>query len=192
MIYQGSRFLAAVDYFHSKQTNNIILANATTAGQYVNSGQSIFHGFELEEKYYFKKNFSLMGSALYQNNHDENGNTDITPIPNFEAKAGISYESSGGFTVGLFDVYEGHVSGYAQSANPPPTAYHLVNAHFRWDLSKYLAPGSRTGLALVAHVDNLTNKSIWLPDWKDVPGGSTFADRGRTIYAGIEFSLKKD
>jgi len=190
--WQGTRFQAGIDYFHSKLTDNIILADATTDGHYVNQGQTTFQGVELEGKYYLRKSFFVTGSGLYQANVDGSGNTNVTPIANVGAKAGISYESANGFTAGLFDVYQGHVDGYANALNPYPGAYSLLNANLRFDLSKHLLPNSRTGLALVAHGDNLANHAIWLPDWKDRPGDSVFANRGRTVYLGIEVSVKKD
>jgi len=33
---------------------------------------------------------------------------------------------------------------------------------------------------------------MWLPQWNLIPGDSIFVNRGRTIYAGIEFRLKKE
>ena len=163
-----------------------------SAEEYVNLGKATFQGVQLEEKYYFRKNFFLMGSVLYQANRDGNGNTNVTPVANFGGKAGISYESANGITVGLFDVHEGALPGYGAALNPQPGAYDLLNANLRFDLAKCLHTDAAKGLALVAHAENLENRQVWLPDWKDVPGDSIFVNRGRTIYAGIEFTLKKD
>ncbi len=192
--YQGNRFQASVDYFHSVLTDNIVQANATTAGTYENLGRTTFHGVEAEGKYYFKKSFFFTGSATYQFDVDSNqsASPNITPIPNFGAKAGISYESSNGLTAGLFDVFEGPVTGYSAALNPKPGAYSLLNANLRWDISKYVHTRSANRLALVGHAENLTNTAVWLPDWKDVPGDSIFANRGRTIYLGFEISVKRD
>jgi len=190
--YWGDRFQAGVDYFHSKLTNGIVLANVTTAGTYINSGKITFDGVEVEGKYYFKKNFLLLGSALYQTNGDANGANNVTPISNFSAKAGISYGSSKGLTVGLFDVYQGPIPGYSSALNPQPFAHHLVSANFRLELAKVWHSEAARGVALVAHAENLTNTAVWLPDWMDAPGDTIFANRGRTVYAGIEFAFKKD
>jgi outer membrane receptor for ferrienterochelin and colicin len=190
--YQGNRFEAGVDYFHSRQTDSIVEANQTTAGTYVNLGSTTFDGVEGEVKYYLSKELFLMGSTLYQANEDANGNTNVTPIPNFGAKAGISYQSANGFTASLFNDYEGHMNGYAAALNPKPGAYSMLDANVRMDLSKYLHMGGGQGLALVAHGENLANKAIWLPDWKDVPGDSIFVNQGRVLYIGIEISLEKE
>jgi outer membrane receptor protein involved in Fe transport len=191
--YQGSRFQGELGYFHSKLSNDIILANATVAGEYVNQGKTIFQGMETEGKYYLRKNFFLTGSALYQVNNDGNGGSgsSVTPIPNAGAKAGVSYESVK-LTASLFDVYEGPIYGYAGGINPKPGAYSLLNGHLRYDLSKYLRTISSLPVAFVAHGENLTNRAVWLPDWKDTPGDSTFFNRGRTVYLGLEVSWRKD
>jgi len=192
LIYRGNRFEGSVDYFHSKQTDIIVLANVTGAGTYMNLGSATFDGVEGALKYYFKKSFYFTGSLAYQLDVDGSTSGPITPIPNLGAKAGISYQSSNGLTLGLFDVYEGPVSGgYSDAMNPRPRAYSLLNANFRLDLSKFVRT-PHAGLALIAHAENLANTSVWLPDWTDVPGDTIFANRGRTIFAGIELSVKKD
>ena len=190
--YEGRRFQAGVGFFHSKQTDNIILTDVNTAGRYVNLGQAKFHGFEAEGKYYFARNFFLMGSALYQANSDDAGNRNVTPIANYGAKAGVSYDSPHKFSVGLFDVHQGPVHGYSGALNPRPRAYDLLNSNIRYDLSRHLPPNPRTSVALVMHADNLTNRTVWLPDWKDQPGDSIFYHRGRTIYIGVELSLRRE
>jgi len=192
LTYQGNRFQAGVDYFHSTHTADIILVDAATAGRYVNSGKITFQGVEVEGKYYFQKNFFLTGSSLYQTNEDNAGNTNVTPIANFGAKAGISYESVNGLTAGVFDVYQGPVHGYSASRNPRPGSYNLLNANLRFDVSRCLHAAGDTRVALVAHAENLTNTPVWLPDWKDAPGESTFSNRGRTLYFGIEVSFQKE
>ena len=192
LTYQGNRFQTGVDYFHSTHTADIIVVGFTTAGRYVNSGKIAFQGVELEGKYYFQKNFFLTGSSLYQTNEGNADNTNITPIANFGAKAGISYESLNGLTAGVFDVYQGPVHGYSGSLNPRPGSYNLLNANLRFDVSRYLHAGGDTRVALVAHGENLANTAVWLPDWKNVPGDSTFSNRGRTLYFGIEVSFQTE
>ena len=192
LTYQGDRVQAGIGYFHSLLTDNIILVNPTTNGTYENLGSVTFQGVQLDGKWYLNKNFFLTGSSIYQFNEDGNGNSNVTPIANFGAKAGISYESVPGLTASLFDVYQGPVHGYSGSLNPHAGTYDLLNAHVRYDFTKYLPLGSHTSVAFVAHADNLTDQAIWLPDWKDSPGDTTFSNRGRTVYFGVELSLKKE
>ena len=192
LTYQNDRFLAGVDYFHSRQTESIIELNPATTGQYVNLGSANFQGGEVEGRYYFRQNFFAMSSALLQFNKDSSGNMNITPIANYGFKAGVSYEKAGGLTLAIFDDHQGPVHGYDLSLNPKPGSYDMLNANIRYDLSKYLPVNSKMKLALVGHGTNLLNREIWLPDWKDAPGQSIFYNRGRTVYFGIEVSRKME
>jgi outer membrane receptor for ferrienterochelin and colicin len=188
LLYGNKRVEAEINYFYSKQTNDIVESNVTTAGEYVNLGQAAFHGGELEVKYYLRKDFLLIGAGSYQGNHDGSGNQNITPVPNLGAKAGLSYQSGNGITASLFDVHEGPLNGYSQAINPKPTAYDLLNSHFAYDLSRFLHPES-AGISLTAQGNDLLDKAVWLPDWKDVPGDSIFLIRGRSVLAGLVVSF---
>ena len=190
--YQSNHLQMSVGYFYSKQTDSIILDASSMAWKYVNLGEAMFHGVEWESKYYFNRNFFLSASAIYQRSHDGAGNRNVTPIANMGVKAGISYEVPKRFIASIFDVYQGDIYGYSESLNPRPDCYHLLNAHLRYDVSRYLRMPDRTGVALVAHADNLANTPIWLPDWKDRPGDTIFWNQGRTVYFGIEVALNKE
>src|SRR6185436_15689853 len=96
--YQGNRFQAAVSYFVSKQTDSIVVDTKPARKKYRNLGEATFQGVEIEEKYYISKNFFWSASALYQTNHDGNNKKNVTPLANFGAKSGFSYESEGGFS----------------------------------------------------------------------------------------------
>jgi outer membrane receptor for ferrienterochelin and colicins len=189
--YAGEHFQAGANYFRSKQTDSIVVDSSTPRWRYRNLGEATFHGLELEAKYYVKKALFLQGSMLYQANKDGNGTKNVTPISNRGAKAGVSYEAANGFTAGLFDVYQGPINGYAASVNPRPVSSHLLNAHLRLDLSRYMRAGATTGIALVAHADNLANKEIWLPEWGGNSGDTIPVHGSRTLYFGVEVSLNK-
>ena len=59
-------------------------------------------------------------------------------------------------------------------------------------MTKHFQGISKSAVALVVHGDNLANKAVWLPDWKDQPGDSIFFNQGRTVYVGIEVTLKAE
>jgi outer membrane receptor for ferrienterochelin and colicins len=182
--YQANRIQGSVNYFHSKHTDSIIVDHSRPRWKYMNLGEATFHGMELEGKYYFRKNLFVQGSMLYQENKDGNGTANVTPIANFGAKAGISYQTANGLTASLFDTYQGPIHGYASTMNPASRAYHLVSSQVRFDISR--------NLAFVAHAENLANRETWAPDW----GGNSLdtlpINRGRTVYFGIEFSARKE
>ena len=185
LIYGSNRVEAEINYFHSSQTNDIVQSAKT----YINLGKATFQGGELEVKTYLWKDLFLTGAGSYQDNHDGSGNKNITPVPNLAAKMGFSYQSSAnGITASLFDVHQGPLSGYSNAINPKPTAYDLLNSHFGYDLTKYLQKDG-FGLSLTAQANDLLNKSVWLPDWKDVSGDSIFFLRGRTILVGVNIAF---
>jgi hypothetical protein len=103
----------------------------------------------------------------------------------------VSYKSSGGWAASIFEIYQGHIDGYPDARNPKPSAYNLVTAHARIPLARYFGPEAKR-LALFAHGDNLLNSAIWLPDWGANTGDTIPVVRGRTVYFGLELTLKKD
>jgi len=135
----------------------------------------------------------LLGSIAYQANTDANGNSNITPVPNFGAKGGVSYRSENGLTLSIFDNYQGALNGFRNATvNPSPAAYHLLGSHVRYDLSRYLQSRDRGGIALFAHAENLANQQVWLPDWGNNSGDTMPVNRGRTVYFGVEFSIGRE
>lgn len=191
--YQVNRFQGALTYFHSRQTDSIVVDTRPVRWRYLNLGEAIIQGFELEGKYYLRKSFFLTGSISYQANEDANENYNLTPVPNFGVKAGLSYRSENGLTVSMFDNYQGRLNGFSNATvNPSPTAYHLLGAHVRYDLSRYLGSRDKGGIALFAHGENLANYQVWLPDWGNNSGDTMPVNRGRTVYFGVEFSLGKE
>ncbi len=191
--YQANRFQGALTYFHSRQTDSIVVDTRPVRWQYLNLGEATFQGFELEGNYYLRKSFFLTGSVSYQANQDGNGISNITPVPNLGAKGGLSYRAENGLTLSIFDNYQGAVRGFSNiTVNPVPTDYHLLSSHFRYDLSRYLGSKDKGGAALFAHAENLANYQVWLPDWGNNSGDTMPVNRGRTVYFGVEFSLGKE
>jgi len=190
--YQANRFQGALTYFHSKQTDSIVVDSRPARAIYLNLGEAAFHGVELEGKYYLQRSIFVTGSMSYQGNVDGEGNRDITPVPNFGAKGGVSYRAENGLTLSMFDNYQGVLRGFTHvPVNPGPTAYHLLSAHVRYDLSRYLGSKNKGGIALFAHAENLANYQIWLPD-SGQSDDTAASNRSRTVYFGIEFSLGKE
>ena len=192
--YQGSRFQAGAGYFRSRLSDAIVMAVSTTGGdsRYQNLGNATFHGFQADGKYYLGRNWFATGSAIYQTNRDGTGNRNITPIANFGAKAGLSYETKNSLTAGLFDVHQGSLPGYSMTFNPRPGAYDLLSANLRYNLSRYLPANAKSSIAVVAHANNLLNKEVWLPNWNLLPPDSTLFNRGRVMYFGLEVTFKPE
>ena len=187
--YHGRRLQGSVGYFHSRQTGSIVVDSSGPRWQYRNMGEATFRGGEASAKYYVHPRVLLIGSTVYQTSTDGQGHTHVTPVSNFGAKAGISYQSSL-LTASVFDSYQGNLDGFdgtvTPTTNPSAGAYHLLSSHLRFDISK-LTRTSR-GLALFVQGDNLTNKEVWHPDWGGNSGDTLPAYRGRSVVFGIEIN----
>ena len=189
--YQNNRVQASVDYFHSRETQLIFEDGSTRPALYYNlNAPATFQGIDSEGKYYILRNWFVMGSVLYQANHDQTI-ANLSPIPSLGAKAGISYMAESGAGVSLFDAYQGHIGGYAASINPRPEAFHSVSVHARFDLTKHWLKRSAQGFALFVHGDDLANNQIWLPALGTNSANTIPVVRGRTIYFGIEVWQKQ-
>jgi outer membrane receptor protein involved in Fe transport len=189
--FQGGRVRAGVDYFHSKQTDSIVSVSGKPI-HYVNLGELTFNGAELEGKYYFKKDFFLEGSMLYQTNVDGNGRSDVTPIPNIGFKAGGSYQDRRGLSVSLFEVSDGTIDGYSNSVNPVQGWHNILNGDLRYDLGKALHLSDRTGVSFLVHANNLTDFRVWLPSWGFTSVDEIPVEQGRVVYVGLRFSAGKN
>jgi len=189
--YQANRAQASVDYFHSRESQLIFEDGSTLPAHYYNlSTPATFQGIDSEGKYYFQRSWFLMGSVLYQVNHDQ-AIANLSPIPSLGAKAGVSYMAGNGVDVSVFDAYQGHIAGYATSMNPRPYAFHSVSAHARFDLTKRWLKNSAEGFAVFVHGDDLANNQVWLPALGTASVNTIPAVRGRTIYFGIEVWQKQ-
>lgn len=191
MSYRSNRVLASVDYFHSRENHLIFENGSTLPALYYNlADPATFQGIDSEGKYYFRRDWFLMGSVLYQVNHD-GAISNLSAIPSLGAKAGVSYTAKNGADISLFDAYQGHINGYAASVNPRPDAFHSVSFHARYDLTKHWLKNSVLGLALFLHGCDLLNNQIWLPALGTNSPNTIPVVRGRTLYFGIEVWQKQ-
>ncbi|MGA2213291.1 MAG: TonB-dependent receptor [Bryobacteraceae bacterium] len=190
--YQSNRTQLAVAYFHSRQDNVIFENGITYPAVFTNlTTPATFQGIDSEGKYYLKKGWFLMGGVLYQNNHDT-ALAVLTPIPSFSAKAGVSYQAGKTTDISIFDAFEGHLSGFADSLNPRPDAFHSVSAHLRYDVTQHWASNEKRGVAALLYGDNLTNTPVWMPQWGSGALNTIPVNRGRTLFFGIEFWQKSE
>jgi len=187
--YHGDRIQGSANYFHSKHTDSIVVDASEQVWRYVNSGEATFQGVEFDGKYYVNRNLYVLGSLLHQSNHDGDGATNITPVPNTSAKGGISFQNERGITASVFDNYQGSINGFSSILNPAPASRHLLGAHTRLDFSALFRSRQTAGVALVINGDNLTNRQVWLPDWGTNTGDTIPTRQGRTIYFGVEMSV---
>lgn len=190
MNLQFPRVELGADYFHSHQKNSIVsIGNAPI--HYVNLDGVVFDGVDVEAKYYFRRNFFTQGSLLYQANHDQNGNSDVTPIPNLGFKIGSSYDAGRGLVFGLFDVSDGNPKPYAFNVNPLTGWRHSMNAELRKNVSGILPLAEGNNLTISVHANDLFDQSVWMPGFGFSNISSVPVQKGRAIYAGLELSYGK-
>lgn len=113
------------------------------------------------------------------------------PSPLWTVSGGMSYQARKSLTATLFDVYHSAAPGYPATLNPAPAAYHMVNAHARFELRRLLGDWAK-GLALFAHGSNLANHEVWLPDWGGRTNDTIPFARRRTLYYGLEVALVRE
>lgn len=191
--YQGEQIQAGVNFFHTQQKDVIFQNRDLTvvpAPMYWNGVEVEFMGVEFEGKYYINRNLFVTGSMLYQTNEDKDGVENVTPIANLGAKGGISYQSDKGFTVSLFNIYQGELDEkFDTQFNPNPEAYNRLNLYARAHLNRLFNMDMKPDLSLFVQADNLLDEEIWLPDWGLLPGKSIPVNQGRAVYAGLDVSL---
>lgn len=199
--YFGEKVQYGVNYFHSKMNNIIAPGYIVDPNDpfilnmvYMNYGETTFKGLEAEGKFYLARNLFLTGSLLYQENKSDTV-SNVTPVANFSAKGGLSYKWKKGITVSLFNNYQGKLdekfSENAFNANPKPGSYNTLDLYCSVDLVKLFKMNINQGISVFFQGNNMLDEEVWISDTGSLfVGPSLPANPGRTIYAGINFSLK--
>lgn len=201
--YLGEKMQGGVNVFHSEMSNAIAPVfipmpdPANPFGgitMYMNQGITTFKGVEFEAKYYIARNLFLTGSMLYQQSKSDTVEN-VTSIANFSAKAGISYKWSKGITISLFDIYQGDLDEkYTQNTfnlNPQAGSYNLLNLYCSADIVKLFGMSTNHGISLFVQGNNILDEQVWTHDYSaSFPSSTIPVNPGRTIYAGLNFSLK--
>jgi len=188
--YQGDQTNLAVNFFRSQMSDIIQLVYDTSMTQhYQNNLDVLFTGVEFEAKYFVNKNLYLVGSALYQKSENDDMEN-LSPIPDFGMKAGISYASEKGFSIGLFNIYQGEPDDkFVGELNPDQGSYNLMHLHSTFHLNKLLKLKMKQDLKLVLNVDNVLDKAHYAWDSGNVVGDAIPLIPGRKIYAGLNVNL---
>lgn len=189
--YRNENFQIGLSYFHSNLTDIINLEHITNIPTYQNLGQLTFNGFEIETKYYANQNLYLTGSALYQNNKNSMGETNISPSSNISAKGGINYISNGGISLGLFNVFQGPIDiKYESDFNASPiTSFNKLSFHADVNANKLLNLSTQNHISLFLHADNILNTQIWTYTKSNQLNSSIPFNQGRVINAGITITM---
>ncbi len=190
--YQDNKVEFGINGFYSQMKNLITeIIVSPNFDIYDNYGEIVVFGLECEGKYYISKSLLIEGSFLYQQSRNSTTNEEnITPLPNFSAKGGLSYHSESGLTISFFNTFQQSVDPkYYDVLNPSTGYFNMMNMHSSYDLNKILKVHAAGELSLVLNVDNVLDEEIWLPAWGLKTGEMIPYNQGRTIYGGFEVSF---
>lgn len=175
--------------FYSRMRNLIYQRILSpTMDLYDNMGEVTILGMECEGEYRISKRLFFEGSFLYQQSRNiTSGEDNVTPLPNFSAKGGLSYQSEWGLTLSGFNTFQQSLDPkYHDPLNKNTTYFNMANMHCSYDLNKVWKLPSAKELSLVFNIDNLFDKEIWLPCWGFSNNEMIPYNQGRTIYAGFK------
>jgi outer membrane receptor for ferrienterochelin and colicins len=188
--YLGEKVQGGIGCFDSRQSDIVVsqFTPGVIPGFHSNLGKLEIRGVEADVKYYPLREVFLTGSGLYQTNKDQDGQTDVTPLPPIIAKAGISYKSDKGMTTGLFYVFGSKLDKRFNSTftTPSPCAYHSLDFHAKLSLVKLCKVNYEHDIAVITQVNNLLNRQVWLPSWTGEHGATIPMNWGIDAYLGVE------
>jgi outer membrane receptor protein involved in Fe transport len=182
--------------FYSKMKNLIIQDRIHWAvTTWDNIGEISIFGLECESKYYLTKAWLFEGSFLYQQSkNDKTNENNVTPLPNFSAKGGLSYQANA-LTVSLFNTFRQALDDKfgswlnSSSVNKQPTYYNMADVHLKYDFSRLIDWKVLKEISLVVQIDNLLNEEVWVPAWGNLPGSTVPFIEGRTLYGGFKVAF---
>ena len=187
--YHDDKVQFGVNAFHSSM-KNLIFQERTgrwVNPTYENLSEITIFGLECEGKYYITKALLFEGSFLYQQSRDEKtGDENVTPLPNFSAKGGLSYQADFGLTVSAFNTFRQALDAkYGSVLNKTTGYYNMTNLHCSYDLNNLFKFSAAKELSLVLNVDNLLDEEVWLPNWGLAPGSTIPYIEGRWFQGGV-------
>jgi len=189
--YIGEKLQLGLNGFYMLQKNIIVQTDTVIPRKYDNVGEVIIYGLELEGKVYLSDNIFASFSILYQQNKDTSDTKNVTPIPNFGFKSGLSYSSKNGLIISLFNIYQGSPDAiYNNGLNPEARAYDLLNSFVSYNLQHLLNIQTVKELTIFIHLNNILNQEIWLPATGVTPLGYTLPfDQGFSFKAGLNLEF---
>lgn len=182
-----------INAFHSRMEGLIFQDRDSThyaIPTWDNLSDITIFGFECEGKYYVTSEILFEGSFLYQQSEDiRTDETNVSPLPKFSVKGGLSYRSDMGLTISAFNTFQQAVDAkYASDLNRTTKWFNMTNVYCEYDLNRTLNTSARK-LALVLSIDNLLDEEVWLPAWGMINGSTIPYNEGRIIYGGFKVAF---
>ncbi len=192
--YQDSTVQFGLNGFYSIM-NNLIIQDRDPKRYSIptwdNIGKVTIYGLELEGKYYISKEWLFEGSILYQESRDrQTYEQNITPLPNFSAKGGLSFNGYG-FTIGIFNTYWQSLDRkFKSTLNKSTGSFNMLNLNCSYNFNYLIKSTFINELSITFIADNLLDEEVWLPAWGLLDPGSRIPYKeGRVLYGGFRVSF---
>ena len=193
LFYHDSQGEASVTFYHSNVSDIIKREPAAGGGlTYINGGEVIFRGIELEGKISVTEHWSALGSLTWQENEDDAGVGDVTYTPNLMAKIGVAYDSPRGYSIGVFNNYFGTPSQVREfdstvlEVNPEADSYNLMTANAEFNINKLTDWNDMNPIIFSIFADNLLDEDIYYPEYNRENVNSYPISSGRAVYGTVK------
>ena len=165
LFYTSPKFAASLTYYMSDQQGTIGMDPSTSRPG--NTGGAKSYGIEFETKWMISPSWSFTGSMSYQENHDLEGRYGIGLIPNFMAKAGISYLSPQGISLGLFNSFYSAAEKIpgATIANPPADEHNWMTFKASVPLKAITSRTDIPNMIFSIYGENLLVEDVYFPEF---------------------------
>ncbi len=195
LAYSGPNIESSFTVYHTRQID--IHTTQTIPGGptfFVNRGKVKYDGVEWEGKYKLNNRLFFLGNISFQTNEDDMGTEEVTRVPNWQVKTGISYASPRGFKLSLFNSYISETKPAEEidaiphiTVNEKAEQYSLLTLNVELNLGLVINKPSLENVKLSIYGDNLLDVDAFSPD---SPLELNFPiHSGRSVYATLAVSF---
>ena len=186
LFYNGKKLQLAGTFFYNQFTNlisRVPIPDQPRRQTFDNIGEMEIWGLEFETKAALLHNLFFTGSATYQKNMQSQD--DIKSLaPETMFKAGLSYTTGFGITIGIFNTFYGKpLPSGGVELNPKEHAINLLSANIRYRLP------ITTPVEISVFGTNLLNDDFYFTEFSKRWTNTLPMGAGRTIFGKISIKL---
>ena len=196
VFYYERNLFTALTYYRSTEKDTIALdfSPVDTGGliTYKNGQEIEYHGVEWEFSWFITDNLTTTGSYSYQSNLDENDQQGTKLTPRHMIKAGISYKTDNGISIGLYDSYFDDYTKMSSAVvfNPDSSSYHHMSANLVFNLNKLANYHSEFNSSITLYADNmLESDPQYAPDVSRKDLNTLPIRSGRAFYLRYQLEM---
>lgn len=162
---------------------------------FINGGTLQISGVELESKISLSDQFYTNVGVSYYANEDNKGRKNLQGTPQFMFKLGVSYSSSNGISLGLFNTFAGETKSIAvfdangdqitNDYNPSADAYSYLTGNLAFDINKLFDLNMKPRLEFSLYGTNLLDADIYYAEYARRKVNTLPGRGGRAIYATL-------